>query len=144
MNEKEKDLFVKDLCARLPYGVKVSYCKKVCTLDYTMFIEERSVAFGKYPMLYFSGEIEEVKPYLRPMSSMTDLEEREYNKLRDKIAVDYDSYGTPSVYTYAETVKSIDWLNEHHFDHRGLIPKKLALKAKDGMYESEPKFSNEQ
>ena len=61
--------------------------------------------------LYIDGEC---KPYLRPMSSMTEEEEKEYHDARSDY---YDDLGT------------YDWLNAHHFDYRGLIEKGLALEA---------------
>ena len=67
--------------------------------------------------------LSEVKPYLRPMSSMTEEEKAEYHSLCDSY------YGI-----YFDTVDSIDWLNAHHFDYRGLIEKGLAIEAPEGMY----------
>ena len=60
------------------------------------------------------------KPYLRPMSSMTEDEEDELNSAR------MGNYG-----------EDADWLNAHHFDYRGLIPLGLALEATEGMYKTE-------
>ena len=64
--------------------------------------------------------VEDVKPYLRPMSSMTEEEYQEFG---------YD------VLRY--TPRELDWLNEHHFDYRGLIEKGLAIEAPEGMYKTE-------
>ena len=67
------------------------------------------------------------KPYLRPMSSMTLEEKREYHKtFRPEI------YGMGFV--YVESVRSFDWLNKHHFDYRGIIGDGTANEAPDGMY----------
>ena len=68
-----------------------------------------------------SFDVEECKPYLRPMSSMTEEEIKEYQAF-----FNYDGVEYPEEY--------IDWLNAHHFDYRGLIEKGLALKAPEGIY----------
>ena len=65
-------------------------------------------------------KVYDIKPYLRPMSSMTEEEKGEY----------YNSYD----WEYFEEGTSFDWLNENHFDYRGLIKKGLALEAPDNMY----------
>ena len=64
---------------------------------------------------------EYIKPYLRPMSSMTKEELKEFQKLRDIIPLDWLPFAH-------------DWLLAHHFDYRGLIEKGLALEAPKGMY----------
>jgi hypothetical protein len=63
--------------------------------------------------------IEEIKPYLRHMNTMTNEESKEFDETLQ--------------YTQ-RTLESYDWLNAHHFDYRGLIEKGLALKAPKGMY----------
>ena len=68
----------------------------------------------------FGYEIHNYLPYLRPMSSMTEEEWKEYNQTIGKS------------FSFTDEV---DWLNAHHFDYRGLIPMGLALKATKGMYE---------
>ena len=90
---------------------------------------------GDYVLYYFTIEpcgededvvnIKSIKPYLRPMSSMTDDEKKEYVNFFE----DIDGY----VYSIDATIE-IDWLNAHHFDYRGLIEKGLALPAPEGMY----------
>ena len=90
MTDEEKHLLLKDLCARLPYGVNISSLKR----DYFDDIDT---------------DEQVVKPYLRPMSSMTEEEKKECLKI-----------------TFVEAT---DWLNVHHFDYRGLIPMGLAIDA---------------
>ena len=114
---------LKDLCSRLPYGVKVHYKGE--------FGEEPNpMPINSYDgrMVNCHYEIEGIKPYLRPMSSMTKKESKEYYDL---------CHSEEDVYIhvyYYDTVESIDWLNAHHFDYRGLIEKGLALEAPEGMY----------
>lgn len=124
MTPEEKQLLLKDLCARLPYhNLRVQYDNK----DWLAM----GYGHGRIELLssYFSSIagpcplIEDIKPYLRPMSSMTEEKKEEYDKTFDW---DYSIQGTP-----------FDWLNEHHFDYRGLIEKGLALEAPEGMYKTE-------
>ena len=143
MTQEEKQLLLKDLCARLPYGVQCS-----CTWSHevpngttgcvqelsTFLIDEIEIMDNPE----YDCQICDVKPYLRPMSSMTDKEE-------DELYTAMDWYGeideAGNVYTkgqekvYRETFyEYTDWLISHHFDFRGLIPMGLALEAKEGMY----------
>lgn len=136
MKQEEKSLLLKDLCARLPYNVKCKvhldtkgYClrdeDKYCddTLE-SVNCKKQTCTFNKsigYNFGYFA--IEEVKPYLRSMSLMTEEEIKEYN--RTMIPLDYYD---------GNTIDTFDWLNAHHFDYRGLIEKGLAIEAQDGMY----------
>ena len=73
--------------------------------------------------------IESVRPYLRPMSSMTEEEKKEYH------GTDLIELHNNGRFIH-KTGKNVDWLVDNKFDYRGLIPKGLALEAKEGMYES--------
>ena len=64
----------------------------------------------------------ECKPYLRPISSMTEDEEKQFQDV--------------NLYELPYTVEGLDWLNAHHFDYRGLINDGLALEALKGMYKN--------
>ena len=122
MNEKEKDLLIKDLCARLPYGIKASYygADEECeTWD-----EVDGIAFGYVEIGQYSLPIERVKPYLFSMSSMTEEQWEEYQKIRMIDWVHGDINGT-----FINAGLIVDWLNTHHFDYRGLIEKGLAIDA---------------
>ena len=132
MTQEDKQLLLKDLCARLPYGVIVDYKEnefetphwKITTiypetLDGWIGYDKRVGAGSESGSRPF--KIGEVKPYLRPMSSMTEEEKDEYDRL---------------VMCNASWVVD-DWLNEHHFDYRGLIKKGLALEAPEGMYKND-------
>ena len=125
MTQEEKQLLLKDLCARLPYHLQC-YCKWTekapngtdgCVQELSIFVIDE-IEIIDDPQ--FKCQICDVKPYLRPMSSMTEEEKDEYHKTYDW---DYGIQGTP-----------FDWLNKNHFDYRGLIPKGLALEAPEGMY----------
>ena len=120
MNEKEKDLLIKDLCARLPYGIKASYygADEECeTWD-----EVDGIAFGYVEIGQYSLPIERVKPYLFPMSSMT--EEQKIFLRCQNWCIAINTSGTVET-----TIEGFDWLNKNHFDYRGLIPMGLALDA---------------
>lgn len=119
MKEKDKELLFKDICARLPY---VLYFKmEVDGKSTNKILTTEWISDIKYHPQYY-------KAYLRPLSSMTEEECKEYYVLCHS---EEDSYG--HVYYY-DTMESIDWLNAHHFDYRGLIEKGLALEAPEGMY----------
>ena len=122
MTNEEKQLLLKDLCARLPYGVKIqrdnvyNADKKVVeTLDFRLIADN---------VEYDAIEGLNIKPYLRPMSSMTEEELQELNDVFYNCNTEY-------------RIEAQDWLNAHHFDCRGLIEKGLALEAPKGMYKTE-------
>ena len=138
MTQEDKKLLLKDLCARLPYGV-------ICTdlIHGDSKITEIDIESG----LVYCSDFDEYakiesncKPYLRPMSSMTEDEKREYNKLLDDC--EEEDSADYNITTLVDSNLSfvIDWLNAHHFDYRGLIPKGLALEATDGMYDFSKKI----
>ena len=110
MTQEEKDLLLKDLCARLPYGVKL-HCYSnamVCIGPYTLNTIVLDRIFNEDTEYV---PFDEVKPYLFPLSSMTDEQLEEFEKC-----------GLASYHDY-------DWYNKNHFDYRGLIPMSLALDA---------------
>jgi hypothetical protein len=127
MTQEDKELLLKDLCARLVYTLKVQYKGKT----YNLLGIDRGRIFvnlarvGEWLPTVYTFDI---KPYLRPMSSMTEEEESTYEQLIKDIH--YKS--RPS-----RAVALTDWLNAHYLDYRGLIPKGLALVAPDGMYKME-------
>ena len=112
MTQNDKELLLKDLCSRLPYGIFV-YDE----------IDNKSI----YTISYHP-HIDNCKPYLRPMSSMTEEEENELATICVRGGYKYSVFKSYLV---------DDWLNAHHFDYRGLIPMGLALEAPDGMYKTE-------
>ena len=131
MTQEDKELLLKDLLGRVLYGVKVDYHTNIFTLGYNLYLNNGDVAFENNPMLYFLENIESVKPYLRPMSSMTEEERGEFRNFGGVM-----SY-SPQHDTWAISAlapEAYDWLNKNMFDYRGLIEKGLALKAPKDMY----------
>ena len=127
MTTEEKQLLLKDLSARLPYQVVVSYKNSDTGEAYNQILDPVMYNLVQY-IPHVGGLV--IKPYLRPMSSMT--EEEYYGEYQCKVLIMRDADETLH---WLETVDSIDWLNAHHFDFRGLIEKGLALEAPEGMYE---------
>ena len=137
MTQEEKQILLKDLCARLPYGIKVKYAIPtllVCVRNDKDGI--KVIAEGTYGEHIYN--IEDVKPYLRQMSSMTEEESNEYRMFIDYSYNDFTSKSTPCVYV-DKINEYLDWLNAHHFDYRGLIEKGLAIEAPEGMYDLKEK-----
>ena len=121
MTQEEKDLLLKDLCTRLSCEVKVDHFGTVKDLLGIMPSSE-NVMVGYDINDYEDSVIEDIKPYLRPMSSMTEEERNEH-------------FGRTMTIDIVQTSKEvIDWLNKKMFDYRGLIEKGLALEAPEGMY----------
>lgn len=131
MEKKLKELLLRDICARIPDGLKVLYNDSLeCQPSGLIKVNGRTcfTAFGVAMPL----EIDEIKPYLRPMSSMTEEESKEYKACH--CVIDEHTYFYPQMCTLANELNMFDWLNEHHFDYRGLIEKGLALEAPEEMY----------
>lgn len=123
MTQEDKNLLLKDLCTRLPYGVKVDYESYIYILNEIdtacKDIDYITVRIQDVKRLRCAESvlIENIKPYLRPMSSMTEEEKKEY-------------FGRTMTIGIARTSKEIiDWLNKYHFDYRGLIEKGLAIEV---------------
>lgn len=130
MTNEEKELLLKDLSARLPYGVKVSYTRlninkqnifilKGLPTPFHLDIKRDSADYYRFSAV----PIEDIKPYLRPISSMTEDEKLHIVDLgfmierRDNFNIAY-----------------YDFLNSIHIDYRGLIGKGIAIKAPEKMY----------
>ena len=123
MKQEEKKLLLKVLCEQLPYGPKVNIKYE----DSKDSVDENLMAFHIGNISY-NLEYRNMRPYLRPMSSMTYEESKEYELLANHCIV------TSIGFIHFEAAPLVDWLNEHHFDYRGLIEKGLALEAPEGMY----------
>ena len=127
-----KEKLIRDLCARLPYDVKVLYDNKVFSIDYVSSIHEEIKLDTRDN---YTINVSDVKPYLFPLSSMTEEQKKEYRKvceLDTEILSKHPMDGTPFPALY----NSQDWLNKNHFYFRRLIEKSLALDATNlGVYE---------
>ena len=124
MIQEEKDLLLKDLCARLPYGVKVEYNSCACeVLSIDRFHEELTIRVcpGYCPDV----KLEDVKPFLFPLSSMTEEQKQELYNLVEETAfqIIHSEDGSPQPHI------AMDWYNKNHFDYRGLIEEGLVLNA---------------
>lgn len=122
MTREDKELLLQDLCARLPYGIIGLYSWKNRE-PYNR--ELTGILYDELKSSWNSTEDSKFLPYLRPMSSMTEEEKKEYQSLC-VIHSDHDADDNVTYY-YFDTVESIDWLNKNMFDFRELIPKDLAL-----------------
>lgn len=122
MTQEDRKLLLKDLCARLPYNVIIN-CKGRGT-EYKCFLTSDILDEILYKQEYYN-----YKPYLRPMSSMTEEEEIEFVAIGSIVS----TYGAHNYFCILSFDES-DWLNAHHFDYRDLIEKGLALEAPEGMY----------
>jgi len=133
---EEKELLLKDLCARVPYKVKVRYNNEIYNIDYILPLYEEVKL--DIPNNYTVG-VSEIKPYLRSMRSMTEEELYEVQEILGKgveIHIDFISIIDSSIksLSYLELKALFDWLNKNMFDYLGLIGKGLALKASRDMY----------
>lgn len=131
MTQEEIELLFQDLCGRLWYSVKISY------LGHEMIVrgvdtESKTVDIIDWGKARFAAvRIEKIKSYLRPLSSMTDEEREEFRLLGGVISYN-PNHNTYSISAFSP--EAYDWLNKKMFDYRDLIPKGLALEAKEGMY----------
>ena len=119
MTQEEKQLMIQDLCARLPYGVKVedrngTHALSIGNTEFT------DLFGGKY----------NIKPYLRPMSSMTDEEKEELKEISNDYLDEWENAKTPIERLKLDakvSYKRAVFYNSHHLDWNGLIEKNLAL-----------------
>ena len=130
MTQEDKDLLLKDLCARLPYEVKIQVNDKIETVE-GINILDNIVEFGTY----MACDIDEVKPYLFPMSSMTEEQKKELSNEMCYLTHSQIEGRNPNG-LIESTAYEIDFYNKHHIDYRGLIEKGLANDATGlGIYE---------
>ena len=134
MTQEEKQLLIKDLCARLPYWPHV---KTVDDDDaYIVGLDDTEEGLF-YVHVLEDGDsydatisVENFKPYLRLMTRMTEDEDKEFALLQINFYSDGLLYPTAAI-------NMMNWLNAHHFDYYGLIEKGLALEAPEGTYKTE-------
>ena len=135
MTQDLKYLLIKDLCARLPYGVKLQisswddvkmeYVDKDDTL-YSISSDNHVRTSSEDRDFY----IDEVKPYLFPMSSMTEEQKGEYNRWKHLVPVCHYEYGdVVEEDELWESPASFEYLIANHFDDKGLIERGLAIDA---------------
>ena len=150
MTQEEKELLLKDLCARWRYGVKAQIKRKSLKLNEPVILDlpiNGVINFASVDSVITVTEngdivydqISNCKPYLRPMSSMTEEEFLEYHNIKYNKVTCRNNYERIDVGKFHNVgivpiEDYLDWLNAHHFDYRGLIPMGLALEAKEGMY----------
>ena len=111
---QDKELLLKDLCARLPYNPLVEYKGESYNV---LGIAHGRLVLCKPFVSYTLKEnplVEEVKTYLFPLSSMTEEQRNEYHELL------YDPI-------HGINIDYFDWCHKNHLDCRGLIPKGLAI-----------------
>lgn len=145
MTQEEKKLLLADLCTRLPYEVKVDHFGTVKELLGIMPSSE-NVMVGYDINDYEDSVIEDIKPFLRPLSSMTEEEKEELRDTYDWVYSEYpwddEDEDEDDVLRNVEDVgghyepsaETYDWYNRKMFDHRGLIPMGLANESPEGMY----------
>lgn len=139
MTQEDRKLLLIDLCARLPFDIKCQFTLKygdnghkegiyiatITTFDGKNWLEveynDTSGASGKPWMRDWSCSLDDIKPYLRPMSSMTEEEQSVFSS---KCELTTDANGEK---VWAVKIEGYDWLNAHYFDYRGLIEKGLAI-----------------
>ena len=122
MTQEEKDLLLKDLCARLPYGIKISKVigdlvsepRLIRSINLNNIIVEDGEFEDGTPDIDV-WNYEDIKPYLFPLSSMTAKQRTSYNFLKNS--------------AYANPIKFINWCYKNHFDINNLIPMGLANDA---------------
>ena len=126
MTQENKELLLRDLCARLPYGVKCAYFDIKGEIEvgelFTVWCNEKRVFIDKLSIDYDGCDCIGVIPYLFPLSSMTREQKMFLKQQNWCIAISTSG-------TVETTIEGFDWLNKNHFDYRGLIPMGLALDA---------------
>lgn len=139
MTQEDKNLLLRDLCARLPYGVKIKYHYK---RENNVIDEVRELSFSDVETLKYNNEYPQDywceifwKPYIRQMSNMTEDEHNDwFQYYHNAETEELNKSGDYFKAAMSGDNAKYDWLNAHHFDYRGMIEKGLALPAKEGMY----------
>lgn len=122
MTQEEKDLLIKDLCARLPYHTRVKVWLKDGTTEEGSLDLEHNYGDVLRDTFYYD-KIVKIKPYLFPLSSMTEEEKEEYCQLQQRVI--YNSKGVIN----EDVTKYINWCYKKHLDINNLIPMELAIDA---------------
>ena len=127
MTQEDKQLLLTDLCARLPYGVKIRMIHHEIKGADPEYVDD-VFSTTHYNMIDYDDDNYEFLPYLRPMSSMTEEERKEYDTLIKNMYYGYNGF---------HDAITVDYLNSIHVDYRGLIEKGLAIEAPEDMYKEE-------
>lgn len=135
MTQEHKELLLKDLCARLPYGVK-AYIKNWSKLDRKYYegvytVESIDPSLNNIFADSERSSVEvivgyddyEIKPYLFPLSSMTEEQKEEYCSLQQKVI--YNNKGLVN----SDVMEYVNWCYKNHIDINNLIPMGLAIDA---------------
>lgn len=130
MTQDDKKLLLKDLCARLPYGVNLHIEFYNLQDDGELASRDVKLTTGNICYCFDNSHWVNFKPYLRSMSSMTDEEK------------DYVIHLAELPCAAQTCEQKVDFFNSHYIDWRNLIPKGLALEAPDGMYKTD-RYDNE-
>jgi hypothetical protein len=137
MTEQEKQILIKVLCVGLPYETKVEVCIKDKNIKSIDCVKYNTI--GTYIRL-LDEEKFSVKPYLRPMESLTKEERIEIGKAIQKDRInpsgEIKEEGSDNLLlcTVRQSTNLLNWMNSNHIDYCGLIPMGLALPAPEGMY----------
>lgn len=154
MEKTNRELLIKDISSRLPYGVKAEVMGWDEEKEKEVFVPVTVYSVNTDGYVYFANNdyditycsIDACRLYLRPMSSMT---EEELNECVRKSGIkdiqcpnwqdipkekQFEARLNHAIAVFLTDSNSVDWLNAHHFDYRGLISMKLALEAPEGMY----------
>ena len=132
MIQENKEILIKDLCARLPYGVKVLFENEVFSIDYisAKYEEIKLDIPDNYTL-----DISNVKPYLFPLSSMTKEQLFDVQEILGKNEIEIgDDFlrivdSERNTISYLEILAVLEWFYKNHFDIYGLIPMGLAINA---------------
>ena len=130
MTKEDKDLLLRDLCSRLPYGVKMNHIADDEYSPNTLIGIAKDMITLEGLGGYECVNVEHYKPYLFPLSSMTPEQRKEYESLCiEKTSECNDLYDIVFAKDYYDTIESIEFLYKNHIDIKGLIPKGRAIDA---------------
>ena len=135
MTEENKQLLLKDLSSRLPYKITVQF--KDGSKRHLVGLTPAGIAILSGDSRPITTSIENIQPLLRDMKDMTQEQEFEYENTLEVV------YYTNGNRAYNMTAESIDWLNAHDFDYRGLLEKGLARYKESGYIRKCQLVSNE-
>ena len=134
MTQEEKDLLFKNLCARLPYHTRVKVWLKDGTTEEGALDLEHNYGDVLRDAFYYD-KIVKIKPFLFPLSSMTEEQLFEVQEILGKNEIEIgDGFlsiidSGRNTITYLEILAVLEWFYKNHFDVNNLIPMGLAIDA---------------